>query len=83
MREVCERIGIPFLSRVMIVYLPPNHQLMDLEPLEKDDLVMLGTRNDIVGFGNQFDLGKQIAMMRQINGITFNTVENEQIMAGQ
>jgi hypothetical protein len=44
MREICRRVNIPFLCRVMILYLPPNHQLLDLDPIEKDDLITLGTR---------------------------------------
>ena len=47
MRYACQRINLPYLSRVHLLYLPPNHQLMDLEPIEKDDLVTLGTRADV------------------------------------
>ena len=44
MKDVCRRVNIPYLARVMTLYLPPNHQLLDLDPIEKDDLLTLGTR---------------------------------------
>ena len=40
----------------MTLYLPPNHQLLDLDPIEKDDLLTLGTRQDIQSFNSQYDV---------------------------
>ena len=44
MQDLCRRVEVPYLSRVMVLYLPPNHQLLDLEPIEKDDLLTLATK---------------------------------------
>ena len=58
-KEICDRVNIE-LTNQMLLYLPPNHMLLDLEPIEKDDLLVLGNRNEIDNFNKKFDLTRYI-----------------------
>lgn len=33
-----------------LIWLAPNHQLMDLEPVEPDDMLVIGTADDLRRF---------------------------------
>ncbi|CDW73458.1 UNKNOWN [Stylonychia lemnae] len=58
--EICQRLGIGYDPNTMILYLPPNHQIMDLEPVEKNDLLILGFKKDIKLFTQQYDVNQLI-----------------------
>eukprot|EP00347_Sterkiella_histriomuscorum_P008228 403345887 len=50
---LCEKVKLKY-DQSLILYLPPNHQLLDLEPIEKDDLLVLGTKEDILNFQREY-----------------------------
>lgn len=52
--EICERIDIEYNDQI-VLYLPPNHQLLDLTPIEKDDVLALGSLADIHLYQLQYD----------------------------
>ena len=66
LNDLCNRLCIPYIARLMVLYLPPNHQLLDLEPIEKDDLLTLATRQEIMKFNQEFDVvGQQIGIIQR------------------
>ena len=56
MEEVIDKIGQSSFQndckreKEQIIWLAPNHQLMDLEPVEADDMLVIGTNDDLKRF---------------------------------
>ena len=47
--DVCSKLDVEY-DTSLILYLAPNHQLLDLDPIEKDDLLVLGRKTNITDF---------------------------------